>query len=377
MPGDDGGKEGGKEGGQQEGGAKQGRGKNMTFPELMCCMWAALGTNERFSAGANTALRLSTFNSAYTQRVKWMKEQDKWRDQHNKLVTAVTPEESIALRVKVVSSKTKETPISSQVARVVKVCRNDLAPLLDKILDKDGKIPSGKQVSDMQEELRVAYFNSITADNPTDPVSSEDEATKTSRLEDVARARANKLDKFHPMDLYIYFYYGPASVGGCASPYFLESAAAIQKAVKETDCTNRLDLRKRNEKEQLEKMEGKKGRKLLKDCVDEMEECGPATSFGEAYGKQLELEEVRVETERSREQRENTQYLITMYQGLIAEATTPQEKSEYQAEVLLLMKQAVTHAKLKAHVASASTASTAGSLSSPSAKSAPSDGSGT
>jgi hypothetical protein len=214
--------------------------------------------------------------------------------------------------------------------------------LLDKILDKDGKIPSGKQVSDMQEELRVAYFNSMTADNPTDPVSSEDEATKTSRLEDVARARANKLDKFHPMDLYIYFYYGPASVGGCASPYFLESAAAIQQAVKEADCTNRVDLRKRNEKEQLEKMQGKKARKLLKDCVDEMEECGPTTSFGEAYGKQLELEEVRVETERSREQRENTQYLITMYQGLIAEATTPQEKSEYQAEVLLLMKQAVT-----------------------------------
>jgi hypothetical protein len=377
MPGDDGGKEGGKEGGQQEGGAKQGRSKNMTFPELMCCMWAALGTNERFSAGAATALRLSTFNSAYTQRVKWMKEQDKWRDQHNKLVTAVTPEESIQLRVKEITTKTKETPISSQVARVVKVCRNDLAPLLDKILDKDGKIPSGKQVSDMQEELRVAYFNSMTADNPTDPVSSEDEATKTSRLEDVARARANKLDKFHPMDLYIYFYYGPASVGGCASPYFLESAAAIQKAVKAAECTNRLDLRKRNEKEQLEKMQGKKARKLLKDCVDEMEECGPATSFGEAYGKQLELEEVRVETERSREQRENTQYLITMYQGLIAEATTPQEKSEYQAEVLLLMKQAVTHAKLKAHVASASTASTAGSLSSPSAKSVPSDGSGT
>ena len=99
----------------------------MTFPELMCCMWAALGTNERFSAGANTALRLSTFNTAYTQRVKWMKEQDKWRDQHNKLVTAVTPEESIQLRVKEITTKTKETPISSHVARVVKVCRNDLA----------------------------------------------------------------------------------------------------------------------------------------------------------------------------------------------------------------------------------------------------------
>jgi hypothetical protein len=202
KPGDDGDMEGGKGAGQQEGGTKQGgRGKNMTFPELMCCMWAALGTNERFSAGAPTALRLSTSNSAYTQRVKWMKEQDKWRDQHKKLVTVVTPEESIKLRVKEITSKTKETPISYQQERVVKVCRNDLAPLLDKILDKDGKIPSGKQVSDVQEELRVAYFNSITGDNPVDPVSSEDEATKTSRLEDVAKVRANKLDKFHPMDL--------------------------------------------------------------------------------------------------------------------------------------------------------------------------------
>jgi hypothetical protein len=100
-----------------------------------------------------------------------------------------------------------------------------------------------------------------------------------------------------------------------------------------------------------------------------MEECGPTTSFGEAYGKQLELEEVCVETERSRE---NTQYLITMLQGLIAKATTPHEKSEYEAEVVLLMRQAVAHAKLRAHVASASTA---GSVSSPSSQSAPSDSS--
>jgi hypothetical protein len=55
MSADDGGKEGGKEGGQQQGGAKQaGRGKAMTYPELMCCMWAVLGTNERFSGGKPT-----------------------------------------------------------------------------------------------------------------------------------------------------------------------------------------------------------------------------------------------------------------------------------------------------------------------------------
>jgi len=216
-----------------------------------------------------------------------MKEHDKWRDQHGKLVTEVTPEESIRLCVKEITTKTKDTPISYQQERVVKVCRNDLAPLLDKIVDKDGKIPYGKQVSDIQEELCVAYFNSLTSDNPPDQVSSEDEATKAERLDDIAKARANKLDKFHPMDLYIHFHFGPASMGGCASPYFLESAAAIQKAVKEAECTNREDVRKRNDKETLEKMHAKKGKKLLKDSVDEMEECGPTTSFGESYGKQL------------------------------------------------------------------------------------------
>jgi hypothetical protein len=119
-----------------------------------------------------------------------MKEQDKWRDQHGKLVTAVTPEESIQLRVKeITTKKTKDTPISYQQERVTKVCRNDLAPLLAKIVDKDGKIPSGKEVSDIQEELRVSYFNSITSDDPGDPVSSEDEATKAVRLADVDQTR--------------------------------------------------------------------------------------------------------------------------------------------------------------------------------------------
>jgi hypothetical protein len=175
-----------------------------------------------------------------------MKEQDKWRDQYGKPVTDITPEESIGLRVQEVDTKTKQTPISYQQARIITVCRNELAPLLDKIVDKDGKIPSGKQVSDIQEELRVAYFNSLTSDNPPEPVSSEDEATKAERLDILATARTNKLLKFHPMELYIYFQFGPASVGGSASPCFLESAAAIQKAMKAGECSNREELRKRN-----------------------------------------------------------------------------------------------------------------------------------
>jgi hypothetical protein len=337
-------------------------------------MWAALGTNEKFCAGKPTPVRLSSFNSAYMQRVKWMKQQDKWRDQHGKPVTEVTPEESIELRVKEVTNKTKDTPISYQQERVIKVCRNELAPLLDKIVNKDGKIPSGKQVSDMQEELRVAYFNSLTGDLVPTQVSSEDEDTEAGRLDDIAKARSNKLNKFHPMELYIYFHFGPASVGGCDSPYFLESAAAIQKAVKSGECTNREEIRKRNDKEMLEKMEAKKGKKMLKDTVDEMEEYGPTTAFAEAYGKQLELEAMRVETERSREQRENTQHLMTMLERLIAKATTQEQKSEYEAELELLMRQAVAQAKLKAHVASSSSAAY---VSSPSAQSAPSVSSGT
>jgi hypothetical protein len=50
-----------------------------------------------------------------------MKEQDKWRDQHDKPVTEVTPEQSIELRVKEITRKTKDTPISYQQERVVKV----------------------------------------------------------------------------------------------------------------------------------------------------------------------------------------------------------------------------------------------------------------
>ena len=52
--------------------------------------------------------------------------------------------------------------ISYQQDRVVTVCRNELPSLVDKIVDKDGKIPSVKQVSDIQESLHVVYFNSST-----------------------------------------------------------------------------------------------------------------------------------------------------------------------------------------------------------------------
>jgi hypothetical protein len=113
---------------------------------------------------------------------------------------------------------------------------------------------------------------------------------------------------------------------------------------------------------------------LLPNTVDEMEECDPTTSFTEPHGKQLELEEVCVETERSREHHENTPYLITMLEGLIVKATTPQEKSAYEEDLVDLMRESVTQTKLKALVSSSSSDT---SMSSPSSQSAPSTNSGT
>jgi hypothetical protein len=98
------------------------------------------------------------------------------------------------------------------------------------------------------------------------------------------------------MYLYLYFHFGPAAVGGCDSPYFLETNEVIQQEVDAGDCSNRDELSKRNDKELQENTQAKKGRKLLMNTVDEMEECGPTSSFGEEYSKQLDLEEVCVET---------------------------------------------------------------------------------
>ena len=352
------------EGGKEEAPGKRGRGNAFRFPELMCCMYAALGTNEKFSAGKCSAVRLQHYNDAYTQRVKWMKEHDKWRDQHGNLVSDVSPEDSIQTRVKTVTTSTKDTPISYQVARVVGVCRNHIAPLLQKIVDKDGKIPTGQQVSDIREALRTAYFESLTGDNPAEAFTSEDEGSKAERVETAANARAQKLDKFHPMDLYLYFHFGPASVGGSGSPYFLETAEAIQKAVKEAAISNRSELRKKNEEDLDQEAKTKKrkhGKPLLVNSVEEMDEitASSSSSFGAEYQKQLQLETIRVETERSRvetersrERRESLQFQIKMLEDLIAGAASAEDKNELTKELDTLRRTFLQHAKLAAMVSS-------------------------
>ena len=99
---------------------------------------------------------------------------------------------------------------------MIKIARNQLTPLLDKLLNADGTIPSDKQQAEIKEGLRNLYFDSFTVTDQ-EVVSSEDEETKTEHQEAQAHAPAQKLDKFHPIDLYVYFTYGPAVLGGCDS----------------------------------------------------------------------------------------------------------------------------------------------------------------
>ena len=136
------------------------------------------------------------------------------------LVTKVTPQESIQMRCVSITSATKDCPIAAQLANMIKIARNQLTPLLDKLLNADGTIPSGKQQAEIKEGLRKLYFDSFTATDQ-EVVSSEDEEAKTERQESQAHALAQKLDKFHPIELYVYFAYGPAVLGGCGSVYII------------------------------------------------------------------------------------------------------------------------------------------------------------
>jgi hypothetical protein len=51
--------------------------------------------NEKFSTGKSTPGCFQSFNTGFTQRVKYMQEYDMWRDQHGALVTKFTPLQSL------------------------------------------------------------------------------------------------------------------------------------------------------------------------------------------------------------------------------------------------------------------------------------------
>ena len=130
---------------------------------------------------------------------------------HGAKVTKVTPQESIEMRCVPITTTTKDTAIAYQLQRVITVCRNQIAPLLDKLLNRDGMIPTDKTVPLIREELRQAYF-----------------------------------DKFHLMDLYVYFHSSKDPQRRLCHPYFLKSAEEIQKSVFKGAVSSWDQIRQRN-----------------------------------------------------------------------------------------------------------------------------------
>ena len=61
------------------------RGKGFTFPELLCCLFSALDTNEKLNGDKSGPVRLQSFNKTFTLRVKWIQQHDQWRDQFGRI----------------------------------------------------------------------------------------------------------------------------------------------------------------------------------------------------------------------------------------------------------------------------------------------------
>jgi hypothetical protein len=127
-----------------------------------------------------------------------------------------------------ITSFTKDCPISRQLKDMISCTHNQVAPLLDKFLNTDDTIPSDKNQQEIKEALRKLYFELVTGD--VDQVfSSEDEETKTECLEIKTRVLEKRFEKFHPVELDLYFKYGTVVLGGEDNAYFLKEIKDIQE----------------------------------------------------------------------------------------------------------------------------------------------------
>ncbi len=106
------------------------------------------------------------------------------------------------------------------------------------------------------------YFELVTGD--VDQVfSSEDEETRTERLEKKTRALEKRFEKFHPVELDLYFKYGPTVLGGEGSAYFLKEAKDIQETAAKKEVSSRGTLRAKNSAELHDQAADKKGQVVL------------------------------------------------------------------------------------------------------------------
>jgi hypothetical protein len=137
---------------------KKKKNKNWTRPEIFTTIHAGLGTNERMTTDRCSGDRMNGFQVAFTTYVRYMASKGMWVDRLGNPVTTVTPEESIQMSCVAITSATKDCPISRQLKDMISCVRNQIAPLLDKLLNSDGTIPSGKNQQEIKEALHKLYF---------------------------------------------------------------------------------------------------------------------------------------------------------------------------------------------------------------------------
>ena len=232
------------------------RGKNWTYPEKLCGVYAVTAVNAQFCDGSPQKERYVHYNDVYGKEAKRMWKNGEWVDQHGMAEDKISPEQSILERCQPITTATKSSPISTMVEGVIREVRNHLSPQLAKLLDATGHIRTGEQPADVKEKLRLVYFDILNVqkiaaagkrasktkgdaghsstsesekeeevDNPQD----HSQEAADNQL-DAAKLQAAK-DRFHPDDFYLYLHFGPAVIGGSNNIAFLRDAQAMQEAV--------------------------------------------------------------------------------------------------------------------------------------------------
>jgi hypothetical protein len=74
------------------------RGKNWTFPEKLCGVYAVTAVNAQFCDGSPQKERYVHYNAVYGKEAERMWKNGEWVDQHGRAEDKITPEQSILER---------------------------------------------------------------------------------------------------------------------------------------------------------------------------------------------------------------------------------------------------------------------------------------
>ena len=138
------------------------------------------------------------------------------------------------------------------------VVRHGLLPILDQKVLVDGKIPSGHQVEECREDLRVLYQQDKSKDDHRPANGDEDS-------EDEGGSKTFNLEDFHPHEFYVVCKYGPTVIGGAGEVYFLKDAQDMQEAL-ENGAGSRNGFREKKRKQE-QVAAGEANRKALTDAL--------------------------------------------------------------------------------------------------------------